>query len=285
MYAMNMYSGMKGAACLNPPADPGLAAGWQIAGYLTANDAVFPPQSGLGAGAEVNYGFVARNLADPTSYVAVIRGTDGFIEWIEDAEFVPIPHPRLAGLTVEQGFWGIYASMRLIAPDGSQLAAAAADGIPTLLGANGTLMVVGHSLGSAIATYLSLDLARGPLGARVSACLFASPQPGDTALAQFYDQIVANYRVFNYVLDVVPRVPTGLGYSALLKTTVLQPSTAEASIRVDVGCNHHVICYCAMLDYENTPYQHVATIDTACAACILGPETASPTIAKILADL
>jgi hypothetical protein len=44
----------------------------------------------------------------------------------------------------------------------------------------------------------------------------------------------------------------GVGYCPLPRRTVIQPATAEASIRVDSACNHHVICYCAMLDYEGT---------------------------------
>jgi hypothetical protein len=66
---------------------------------------------------------------------------------------------------------------------------------------------------------------------------------------------------------------------------VLQPSTAEASIRFSVFCNHHVVCYCAMLDYEATMTDPdvLATADhQSCAACVLGPETGAPTIAKAM---
>ena len=54
--------------------------------------------------------------------------------------------------------------------------------------------------------------------------------------------------LFNYSVDVVPRVPMSLGYETLPRATVLQPATAEASIRFSVFCNDHVVCYCAMLD-------------------------------------
>ncbi len=286
MYAMDMFTDMgEKPTTLTPAVDSRVTdAGWTVRGYLTASDAVFGKGAPLGRGERVYYGFVAQD--DSGRFVAVVRGTHGLAEWIEDAKFVPIPHPTIAGATVEQGFWDIYAGMELVATDGSAIGSSAASGIPQLVGA-GPLLVLGHSLGSALATYLSLDLAKGALGGRVSACLFASPQTGDTAFAREYDATLADYRVFNYVLDVVPRVPLGLGYATLPRTTVLQPATSEAVIRVDVSCNHHVICYSAMLDFEATQAPGVVRTDDdkQCAACILGPETASPTMAKLLAGI
>ncbi len=272
---------------LTPSPDPRIAAhGWTIVAYIVAHDAVFESGKSIMGGIDAYYGFVARSATDATRFVAVVRGTNGMVEWVEDAEFVPIPHPTLAGATVEQGFWGIYASMRLVDGNGRQLGASAADGIVSMVG-TGMLTVVGHSLGSALSTYLTYDLADpSRLGARCSACLFASPQTGDGAFAAAFDKAVVDYRVFNYVLDVVPRVPIGLGYVTLPRVTVLQPATSEASVRVNLFCNHHVVCYCAMLDYDGTvedPAILVTADDKVCAACIRGPETAAPTMAKLLA--
>src|SRR6202034_4599795 len=66
--------------------------------------------------------------------------------------------------------------------------------------------IVGHSLGAALATYLTLDLTRAGLRARVSACLFASPRTGNQPFVTLFDQTIADYRLFNYMLDIVPRV-------------------------------------------------------------------------------
>ena len=60
---------------------------------------------------------------------------------------------------------------------------------------------------------------------------------------------------------------------------------AESSIRFSAFCNHDVVCYCAMLDYEATmadPDVLVTSDDQSCAACVLGPETGAPTIAKAM---
>jgi triacylglycerol lipase len=271
---------------LTPTGDPRIIEeGWELAAYIVARDALFQSAHTVIAGTDVYYGFLARSATNPDNLVAVVRGTNGMLEWIEDAEFASLPHPTLPGGAVEQGFWGIYASMRLVDSNGNPIGSSAADGITQSVG-TGTLMVVGHSLGSALSTYLVFDLADpARLGTRVSACLFASPQTGDQFFADAFDKKVSDYRVFNYALDIVPRVPLGPDYVTLARATVLMPWTSEASIRVDVFCNHHVICYCAMLDYEATmqdPRLLITSDDKVCAACVRGPERAEPTLAKLL---
>jgi hypothetical protein len=291
MHAMDMYRGAAGL--LHPPPAPGLtAAGWEITAYIIGRDTLLDAAKVKLGDKTVFYGYLAKQPAG--TMAAVIRGTDGFVEWVEDAEFVPIPYapdsPLPAGapsLSVEQGFWTIYQTMQLIDPDGVVLGAI----VPALVaaaGADAPVCVVGHSLGAALATYLAADLVRGGLGGRVSACLFASPRPGNSAFATFFNQTVQTYRLFNYILDLVPRVPLGLGYAPLPQRTVLQPATAEASIRVTIACNHHVVCYCAMLDYEATQraLNPMPPDEANSAACILGPETGQPSLAKqLVADL
>jgi hypothetical protein len=287
MHAMDMYR--LASDSLRPPAAPGLtAAGWTILAYITGKDSLLPKGPLQLTDRTVCYGYLAKGASE--GIVAVIRGTDGFVEWIEDAEFQPIQYSPQIGLPagsgtmlVEEGFWTLYASMELIDPAGKQLGSLA-PAIAVAAGAAGTVTVVGHSLGSALATYLSLDLARGGIGERVSACLFASPHSGNQAFVELFDQTIMDYRLFNYILDIVPRVPLGLGYSPLPRRTVIQPATAEASIRVDIGCNHHVICYCAMLDFEGTMQATtpVPEGEKDSAVCILGPETGTPSLAKRL---
>ena len=157
------------------------AAGWDVVGHLLAFDSVLLDAAALPAGAlkavqlgkTVFYGFLARNRAAPARYAAAVRGTSGFSEWVIDAEFVPRDAPSSPGAKVEQGFWGIYASMTLVGLDGVPIGAKAADGIAEVVVGGATVTVCGHSLGSAIATYLSFDVAK-LLGNRASACLFAS---------------------------------------------------------------------------------------------------------------
>ncbi len=288
MQAMDIYRVVPGS--LTPPAPALTAAGWTIMGYITGDDSVLREGPLRSKGRTVCYGYLAKRASG--ELVAAVRGTDGFVEWVEDGEFLPIPYaPKVAvpagphPISVEQGFWTLYASMELVSPAGAPLGALA-PAIVSIAGSSGPVTVLGHSLGSALATYLTIDLARGGLGTRVSACLFASPHTGNQAFVSLFDQSVADYRLFNYILDVVPRVPLGPDYAPLPKRTVLRPDTAEARIRVDAGCNHHVICYCAMLDYEGTKRATtpVPAGEEESAACILGAETGSPSVAKQLAS-
>ena len=247
-----------------------------------------PVQAG---GAPVCYGYIAQRDGE---LAVAIRGTDGLIEWIEDAEFLPAVYaPRIElppgppGVKVEQGFWSIFDTMILTDKAGVSLGRVST-AITKRVEGDGTVTnvtVIGHSLGGPLASYLALELARGPLGSMVSGCFFASPHPGNADFATFFDKLVPNYRVFNYILDVVPRVPLGPDYAPLLKRTILRPSTVEASIKLDIACNHHVICYCSMLDYEDTQdiMKHGVPIgEEESATCIVGPEVGRASLAKLL---
>lgn len=291
MYAEDMYDIAPGT--LNPPADARIrAAGWNVVAYVTAQDVVIPTRGSpnrkltIDQGKRVFYGFVAQSLdpANANAWVAAIRGTAGMIEWVIDADFIPIPHPRYPEARVEQGFWGVYQTMSLADPvTGVTTFQHASEGVEKLVG-NGTIVVTGHSLGSALATFFAEGLAER-LGPNLTACLFASPRTGDSVWAGIFDRNVKQYDLFNYVLDLVPHVPTGIGYSTLSKATVIQPSTAQAGVKLDLLCNHHVICYCAMLDFAQTNSAVLTAPDAACKACVLGPASTVPETAKALAVL
>ncbi|WP_158741870.1 lipase family protein [Acidisphaera sp. L21] len=286
MHAMDIYR--VNPANLTPALPPILiAAGWQCLGYIIGNDHLPVKNGPIQIGGPVCYGYVVRLNNE---VVAVFRGTDRFVEWVEDAEFLPtlyrpiVPNP-LSPLDakVESGFWSIYASMVLKSSRGDPdrplyqaIEAEAAGGR--------SVTVTGHSLGAPLGTYLALELAQRQLGNQVSGCFFASPHPGNSTFATYFDKTVKNYRVFNYILDVVPRVPLGPDYTHLPQRTVLRPATSEASIELDVGCNHHVICYSAMLDYELTePFKtNPPPGEESSATCVLGPEIGRPSLAKLL---
>ena len=292
MYSMDIY---RQDTCppkfvSQPPAPSG---GGTLIGYVMGTDTVVigHPSGGplAGLSTAICYGTVIRR--GPSEVVVALRGTDGYREWIEDGEFPAIPYQPAnplpagsAGATVEQGFWGIYHSLTLTDPHGVAIGALA-QSLPGLLGPADAVIVAGHSLGAPLATYLTLDLARGPLGKRVSGCFFASPYPGNQAFADLFDRFVGgDYVVYNYLLDLVPRVPIGLGYCALSRVKVIQPETAQAEIRLGIGCSHHVICYLAMLDFAAVkPYVDAPPAGEAdSAACVKGPQTGKPNLAKSL---
>jgi triacylglycerol lipase len=286
MIAEDMYALI---GSLNPPVDTRIGAlGWTVVGYLTAHDALFPVPGAASKTLSVDpikrvfFGFIAKSNADPNSFAAVVRGTEGIVEWAIDAEFLLIPHPRHPGVQVEQGFWNIYQTMSLAdAATGATTYQNAAEGVAALVGPAGSLVVAGHSLGSALATYFTDDLAER-IGARVSACLFASPRTGDTPWVNLFATTVPQYRLFNYILDLVTHVPS-IGYATLPNATVIQPATAQAGVRLDILCDHHVICYCAMIDSTVTVPK--TALDANSAACILPNPPGMPESAKALATI
>jgi hypothetical protein len=234
-----------------PPAIP-LPPGMVVRGYLSAQDAIF---RGENSGQRVYYGVLAESTIQPGNFVAAIRGTVDMIEWGENGEFALITR---GGGKVEVGFYSIYETLWL-----DDVPADA--GIFAKVGTAGTLTIVGHSLGGAIATYLTKDVAGIP-GMRVRGRYFASPHPGDAAYAAEFDSQVADYVSYAYELDVVPRVPFGFGYSHLAKMAWLSPKDTEAKIRFDVGCHHYLSSYISMLDYALFPA--AAALDKGCGNCV-----------------
>lgn len=300
MVAEDMYSAdapTNSPASLYPKPDPRIAAaGWTVVAYLTAQDAILPQRGAMvrtmdiDHGKRVFYGFLARDAAGPAaqpSYVVAIRGTEGLVEWFIDAKFVPIPHPSYPNARVEQGFWGVYQTMSLADPKtGATTHQNAAEGVAELVG-TGSVVVTGHSLGSALATYFT-DALAVRIGARASACLFASPRTGDATWAGVFDGHVQSYQLYNYIIDLVPHLPPAgppTNYVTLSKATVLQPDAVQADIRLDLLCNHHVVCYCAMLDYAKTmaAMTPCPAQDASEWACVFGPHSPLPNAAKALA--
>ena len=280
-YLVAFAEGMYVPGSVAPHDEPRVAAaGWDIVGHLIARDSILPDMSSLGPndakalrlGDLVFYGYVARNHADPARYAAAVRGTNGFAEWVIDADFFLRDAPSSPGAKVEQGFWSVYDTMTLVGLDGAQIGVKAADGIAKTVGA-ATVTICGHSLGSAVATYLSFDVAK-LIGANARACLFASPRTGDLAWTTAYAATVATCRLMNYILDVVPYVPLdappAFQYSTLPSAEIILPSAAQAEVRFDVVCDHNVICYCAMIDYADTKARASAQ-DAASWHCIVGP--------------
>ncbi|QBB70139.1 lipase family protein [Pseudolysobacter antarcticus] len=262
MYAEDMLD--PNLQVLNPPPDARMGGGWNLVGYLTGLDAVFGGQK-IGLGQRLYYGFLASSVSHPTNYIAVVRGTEKIVEWIENLDAVLVDGPLVG--KVEQGFYSIYESMQYLSTK-----VTAAQGIASALPDGSTITVVGHSLGAAIGTYLMEDLARIGNGKfTVFGSLFASPRPGDADYAKAVDTLVgtANYMVYNYSRDIVPHIPLTVpllfGFQALPSSTWITSSTAQAQIKFDIFCNHHAYCYAAMLDFTTTRGVNLASIP-----CVLG---------------
>jgi len=222
-------------------------AGWRIIGYITALNALFGAQI-IGAGDRVYYGFLAQNVADPSLFVVVERGTGSVIEWIQNARFAPIPTQY--GF-VEAGFWGIHLSAQY---KGQNAALGIAADIPS----GSHVTVIGHSLGGALATYLTRELVDAANGDfEVEAQFFASPKPGLVDFVNGFETRVGrnNYVSHVFVSDFVPHLPPGfMGYHDLPNVNLIQPRTALGPAPTKRGSPlevyreaHHATTYASLL--------------------------------------
>lgn len=138
------------------------------------------------------FGFVARNLTTQNVFV-VFRGTETLMDWLANLSFHQVPH---AWGMVERGFSDLYrqCSISVIA---------AVKRVP----ANSSVFVTGHSLGSALATLATADLAINGIASAMYN--FASPRVGNPAFAAQFDsngQVAARWRIVN-TEDIVTTVP------------------------------------------------------------------------------
>lgn len=235
--------------------------GWTVCGYISGNDAIDGHRIRTAC-----YGFVAQNAAG--EYVAVIRGTAGTREWVDDAKFrLKAPEAPFQG-RVEDGFYNIYRSMRY-RPAGREDDMPLASGIAELAGSR-PLTVTGHSLGAALATYLTLDLATTAGCAQVALRAFASPRPGDGAFAAGFAKSVGDYQVMNYRHDAVPKLPL-IGFTSLPDVRLLDASPQVTIAGGKAAC-HHLISYIALLDVNEftrvTALPGTTQDDQHCATCV-----------------
>jgi triacylglycerol lipase len=298
-----MYSWDMCNAGLSPTSaaiDPRIAAdGWIVKGIITgADDVIASSPNGIRIGMirpgpdRVRYGYLAQKSADNNLYAAVIRGTDGAEEWIDDFDFFSASKPPLPG-RVESGFADIYFSMQYWPLDNPGAAPVKlSDGIRGAVG-DANVVVLGHSLGATLAEALAYELADpNCLGAsRVGAVMFASPKLGDASFIAGFQRRLTNYDVINYEYDIVPLVPpvdvTHLDiYHTLPNCRVINASAATAVINNgDKGCCHHIIDYIAML--SPTEYSRASTApgwtadDAQCAKCVISLRVPPPAISTL----
>ncbi len=166
------------------------------------------------------FGFVARNRTSQNVFVT-FRGTRSLEDWLSDLSFPQVPH---SWGQVEKGFKDLYDQC-------AQATRTAAQNVP----AGSSLFVTGHSLGSALATLATADLADFGLDPRMYN--FASPRVGDRAFAdRFNGRIACRWRVAN-TEDIVTTVP--------IATPELVSSTFDHSpLAMLLMLAHH-------LDYEH----------------------------------
>jgi hypothetical protein len=200
---------------------------------------------------QVSIGLICQ--ADGTGDVVIaIRGTEGILEWVNDAEFLMVRCPFLAGAGhTEDGFTAMYKSLRTGVAPGSPSVVDALATLPFNPPAS-SLTICGHSLGGALATLLALDVAANTSFTNPAAYTYASPRVGDPSFADTYDQVVKNsFRVANRI-DLVPKLPLPPFYEHVdllydLNPVRLLPLPPRILVKPTIACAHFLDSYLHLL--------------------------------------
>lgn len=200
---------------------------------------------------QVSIGIVLQQQ-DGADAVIAFRGTEGIKEWVIDATFGTKPCPFLASAgRTEDGFTDMYESVAIgTAPNSPRLTAS----LPNLPWKQSveTLTICGHSLGGALATLATLDIAVNSSAPfhDPTVYTYASPRTGDVTFAAKYNQLVANTFRVAIDLDVVPQLPLFPPYQHVLGDFALKPFTAfppEFLLQPNPICEHILSSYLYLL--------------------------------------
>jgi len=196
-------------------------------------------------GDTVSYGYLA--VSPSGELVAVIRGTDTVLEWIDDAAFFFVDNPVHGGSGfTEEGFTAIYKSLRMSRANNSQTVISAIKSYVN----NGTaksITVTGHSLGGALATLLVLDVAHNTAQKSPVLYTYASPRVGEYFFASNFNKALpTKYRIY-IDTDVVPDLPLW-PYESVKTAFKLDSNPSE--VDTGIACSHHLTTYLWLMGQE-----------------------------------
>jgi pimeloyl-ACP methyl ester carboxylesterase len=179
---------------------------------------------------------------------------------------------------VAAGFRSIADTFSLM--DGSGTSHGLSDAI-TVLNAQAaitSLTILGHSLGSALATLAAAQLAsQNPAGVKplISVWTYASPRVGlADFMGNYNNEVPANYRIWNS-LDLVPQVPVYPYVHVGGDGEKLDQSEQEMQeLETTPGCEHNLATYQWLLDTKDFQIPQgcaiVADLATAAAPEVIG---------------
>lgn len=229
--AYAMFKNPQGPDPLRPePA--GIPASYELGAWIHMSDFI------LDVTEPKFYGIVAHGVDDPDSRIIAIRGTEGAMEWIDDAAAIPVPFRQVPSAgRVAQGFDKIYSTLKVVKRrlPGAQARAVGApsetfsgsfaDQLEQLAISRETergiappsadrrerpkrpTVVTGHSLGAALAILFVMENDAKRKFDITSSCTFASPRVGNMEFVHLFNQLpIDSWRIVN-TRDVVPKLP------------------------------------------------------------------------------
>jgi hypothetical protein len=203
--------------------------GWEVGAWIHMSDFFLNDKD------PKFYGIVAHNLKEPDSRIIAIRGTEGAVEWIDDAAAVPVPFRQVPSAgRVAYGFDNIYSSMKVVkrrlpserepeAGEPETFSGSFADQLEQEVNRrersrgvaraateprrSRPTVVTGHSLGSALATLFVIENDSKRKFDISTLCTFASPRVGNMEFVHVFNKLpIVSWRLVN-VNDFVPKIP------------------------------------------------------------------------------
>jgi triacylglycerol lipase len=257
------------------PAPKNIPPGWELSAWVNMSDFFLQIED------PKFYGIVVHEIANPDNRIIAIRGTEGVIEWLDDAAsiiMVPFKQAPSAG-RVAFGFDKIYSSMKIVpVPHTTPGPAVAAEPEVELSGSFGDQLeqlaqrreaergvdrqfapgrtrrdrptvVTGHSLGSALATLFVLEESIKHKFDISLISTLASPKVGNLEFKHVFDALpLTSWRVVN-IRDVVPKVPPTIPFILDYEHVAdAYPFDSWLFAKKNLGCYHSVDTYLHWLD-------------------------------------
>ena len=277
--AYAMFKGPRKGTPLQPEPDPGdIPEPYELVAWVQMSDYFV-----LWREEPKFYGFIARHREQKHNFVLALRGTEGWVEWLDDfmARLVRFKQVPNAG-RVENGFEAIYSTLKVVhgygaareetsakaapppgptppqaqKPFGEQLEdladsleePAVQEQIRTAKGPRPrrSFVVTGHSLGSALATlFVIRNKDRFDI---TTICTFASPRVGDTQFAQQFNQLpLTSWRIVN-TQDIVPKLPLRLPFFDYQHVATPYEFSSAGVVKWGPACWHSMSTYLHWLD-------------------------------------
>ncbi len=266
------------------PAPSGIPEGWELAAWIQMSDFAF------GDIEPKFYGLIAQSQIDPAQFVIAIRGTEGAIEWWDDADIASTTFSQVptAG-HVSAGFDRIYNTLKVVDRGGAEtelaqpavLTGSFGDQVAALVQRAGRrrsagkafdltmprVVVTGHSLGAALCTLYVLENDAKKLIVSPTVCTFASPRVGNATFANAYNALgLTSWRIVN-APDLVPNLPPDIFGYVHVNTQYLFSSAGK--VRSTLACAHALATYLSLLDPELKP-------DSSCEPTVVDVSMAKP---------
>jgi lipase (class 3) len=228
------------------------------------------------------YGFVARDKATQRNFVLAIRGTEGAIEWFDDAACYLVPFAQLRHTgRVAHGFDRVYSTMKIVQHPDTAVELMKAGPLAELQGSFGDQLealhkrleeeariknaavavnaakgrpdrpyvVTGHSLGAALTTLFVMENeAKQKFDIAIS-CTFASPRVGNMEFVRAFNLLpITSWRIVNR-WDLVPKLPIHIPVILDFEhVNTAYEFSSKGMVKANPVCWHAIETYLHLLD-------------------------------------